>query len=116
MTAAFDKELHSDKWIEAAKKFAEEQKRGRKCCENCGWFAVRGDETIGECHRYPPTHATLADDEWKHARTHRENICGEFVHRRTGDSFQPDPYRAVAVRLARAEDEIDRLRRSGGAE
>jgi len=94
-----------------ATKQAEQNKERRMACENCGWFAVRGDENVGECHRYPPTHATVIDDEWKHARTSKDNVCGEFVHRKTGDSFHPDPYRAIAVRLARAEDELERLRR-----
>ena len=97
--------------FEQFKKFAEEQASRRKVCENCGWFAVRRGDKIGECHRYPPSHATMADDEWKHPQTSRDNVCGEFVHKRTGDSFQSDPYRAVAVRLARAEEELDRLRR-----
>ena len=100
--------------FEQLKKFADDQAKSRKACENCGWFAVRKEEKTGECHRYPPSHATMADDEWKHPITSRDNICGEFVHKRTGDSFQPDPYRAVAVRLARAEEELDRLKR--GAE
>jgi hypothetical protein len=96
--------------FEQLQKFSEEQARNRKACKNCGWFAVHDDEKIGECHRYPPSHATMADDEWRHPRTSQNNVCGEFVHNRTGDSFQPDPYRAIAVRLARAEEELARLR------
>jgi hypothetical protein len=100
--------------FEQLKKFADDQAKNQKVCENCGWFAVDGDEKIGECHRYPPSFPALPALESKHPRTSRDNVCGEFVHKRTGDSFQPDPYRAVAVRLARAEEELDRLRR--GAE
>jgi len=88
--------------------------KDRMACENCGWFAVRGDEKVGECHRYPPTLDMPLGEEWKHASTHRDNVCGEFVHRRTGDSFQADPYRAMTVRIARLEEEIDRLRRNHG--
>lgn len=109
-----------DEAIETLQKFAAEQaekeKRDRKCCGNCGWFASKGDEPIGDCHRYPPTLDTVGDDEWKHARTSRDNVCGEFVHNRTGDSFQPDPFRSIAVRLARAEEELDRLRRAAATE
>lgn len=99
--------------LKAVQEQAERDKKNRMVCDNCGWFAVRGDEKIGECHRYPPTLDTLADEEWKHARTSRENVCGEFVHRRTGASFQADPYRAMTVRVARLEEEIDRLQRTG---
>jgi hypothetical protein len=105
-----------DAFLKATEEQAKRDRADRKACENCGWFAVHGDEKIGECHRYPPSFPNMAELEWKHSRTSRDNICGEFVHKRTGDSFQPDPYRAIAVRLARAEDEIDRLRRQGGAE
>lgn len=90
---------------------AEQNKRNRMVCENCGWFAAFKDEKVGECHRYPPTVAAIGDEEWKHARTARGNVCGEFVHSRTGASFQPDPYRAMTVRIARLEDEIERLER-----
>lgn len=100
-----------DALIKAAEEQATRDKANRKACENCGWFAVRGDDAIGECHRYPPSSPAFPALEWKHSQTSRDNICGEFVHKRTGDGFQLDPYRAVAVRLARAEDEIDRLRR-----
>jgi len=96
--------------FEQIKKLADEQGKSRKVCENCGWFAVDGDEKVGECYRYPPSIPVLGALEWKHPRTSRDSICGEFVHKRTGDSFQPDPYRAVAVRLARAEEELERLR------
>jgi hypothetical protein len=96
--------------FEQLEKFAEERAKNHKVCKNCGWFAVRKDEKVGECHRYPPSHATMADEEWRHPITSQDNVCGEFVHNRTGDSFQPDPYRAIAVRLARAEDELARLR------
>lgn len=97
--------------LDAVKRLAEEHEKNRMVCANCGWFAARDGEQIGECHRYPPSHATLADEEWKHARTSRENVCGEFVHRKTGDSFQADPYRALIVRLNRAEEELNRMQR-----
>jgi hypothetical protein len=104
-----------DEALESLKKMAAEQaeqnKKNRMACENCGWFAVRGDEKIGECHRYPPTFDMPEGEEWKHASVSRDNVCGEFVHRRTGASFQADPYRAMTVRVARLEEEIDRLRR-----
>ena len=99
--------------MKAAKEQAERDKKNRMACENCGWFAVRGDEKIGECHRYPPTFDMPEGEEWKFASVHRDNVCGEFVHRRTGASFQADPYRAMTVRVARLEEEIKRLERSG---
>jgi hypothetical protein len=102
-----------DQFQKLAEKHFEEQKKSQKCCRNCGWFASHGEDKIGECRRYPPSFPALAELEWKHPRTSPDNICGEFVHVRTGDSFQSDPYRAVAVRLARAEEELDRLRRCG---
>ena len=102
-----------DSLLKAAQEQAERDKKNRMACENCGWFAVRGDEKIGECHRYPPTFDMPEGEEWKHASTSRDNVCGEFVHRRTGASFQADPYRAMTVRVARLEEEIERLQRSG---
>ena len=99
--------------LKAAQEQAERDKKGRMACENCGWFAVRGDEKIGECHRYPPTFDMPEGEEWKFASVSRDNVCGEFVHRRTGASFQADPYRAMTVRVARLEEEIERLERSG---
>lgn len=102
-----------DEAFESLKKVAEQEKKNRMACENCGWFAVRGDEKIGECHRYPPTFDMPKGQEWKHACVSRDNVCGEFVHRRTGASFQADPYRAMTVRVARLEEEIERLQRSG---
>jgi hypothetical protein len=100
-----------DRFRKMAEEQAEREKKNRMVCENCGWFAARENETVGECHRYPPTLDMPPGDEWQHAKTNRQNVCGEFVHRKTGNSFQPDPYRAIAVRLARAEEELDRLRR-----
>lgn len=99
-----------DENLESLKKAAAETAADRMACSNCGWFAAHKDEKIGECHRYPPTFVEMADEEWKHARTSRDNVCGEFVHKRTGQSFQPDPYRAIAVRLARVEEDNERLR------
>lgn len=100
-----------DENLESLKKAAEEMAADRMACSNCGWFAAHKDEKIGECHRYPPTFDMPEGEEWKHARTSRDNVCGEFVHKRTGQSFQPDPYRAIAVRLARVEEDNERLRR-----
>lgn len=99
--------------LKAAQEQAERDKKNRKACANCGWFAVRGDEKIGECHRYPPAFDMPEGEEWKFPAVSRDNVCGEFVHRRTGESFQPDPYRAMTVRVARLEEEIQRLERSG---
>ena len=62
----------------------------RMACLNCGWFAAHKDEKIGECHRYPPTFDMPDGEEWKHARTSRDNVCGEFVHKRTGDRRQKE--------------------------
>lgn len=97
-----------DEGLERLRKAADEQaernKKNRMACENCGWFAVRGEEKIGECHRYPPTFDMPEGEEWKFASVSRDNVCGEFVHRRTG------AYGAIAVRLARLEKENDRLR------
>lgn len=101
-----------DETLESFKKIAAERAEERTACSNCGWFAAHKDEKVGECHRYPPTFVEMADEEWKHARTSRDNVCGEFVHKRTGMSFQPDPYRAIAVRLARVEEDNERLRRA----
>lgn len=100
-----------DENLESLKKAAADMSADRTVCSNCGWFAAHKDEKIGECHRYPPTFDMPEGEEWKHARTSRDNVCGEFVHRRTGQSFQPDPYRAIAVRLARVEEDNERLRR-----
>lgn len=108
-----DTEFHFDEALESLKKAAEEQAKNRMVCENCGWFAVFNQERLGECHRYPPTFDMPEGEEWKHATTSRQNVCGEFVHRRTGASFQADPYRAMTVRVARLEEEIERLQRSG---
>ena len=105
-----------DGFLKAAQEQAERDKKNRMACENCGWFAVRNDEKIGECHRYPPTLDAAAEEEWKHARVSRENVCGEFIHRRTGASFQADPFRQMAVRVARLEEENDRLRAAAVAE
>jgi len=38
--------------FEQLQKFAEEQAKNRKVCENCGWFADLKNETdMGECKR-----------------------------------------------------------------
>lgn len=94
----------------AAQEQAEQHKKSRMACANCGWFAVRSDDKIGECHRYPPTVDMPEGHEWKFAMVSRDNVCGEFVHHRTGASFQADPHRAITVRVARLEQEIERLR------
>ena len=101
-----------DGLLKVAREQAERDRKNRPACENCGWFAVKGDEPIGECHRYPPSLDTLADEEWKHARTSRQNVCGEFVHKRTGEGFRSDPFRSMRAHVARLEEEIDRLKKA----
>lgn len=97
---------------EALEAIIKASKESRMCCGNCGWFAVSGQDQLGECHRYPPSLDMPEGMEWKHPTTSRENVCGEFMHRRTGATFKMDPNRAMAARIAQLEDEVERLSRS----
>ena len=101
-----------DALAKAVREQAERDKKNRMCCGNCGWFAVAGEERLGECHRYPPTFDMPEGEEWKHATTSRENVCGEFMNRRTGATFKMDPHAAMQARIAQLEDDIERLRRA----
>lgn len=67
-----------DDLIEAAA----EQAARRSECGNCAWFAVAKRADVGECHRYPP------EITGRHAATTRDNVCGEFVHKKTGEGFR----------------------------
>lgn len=91
--------------------YAEKQRAEASACRNCGFFAVRGEENVGECWRYPPAEPIIAGEEWARPVIHRDAVCGEFVHKRTGKSFQADPFRQMAGRVAWLEEEIERLRR-----
>ena len=84
----------------------------RRGCEHCGWFAARKDEQIGECHRYPPALPAAPGGESAWPMVHRENICGEFRHSKTGESFSDDPTQRMTAWIARLDDEVDRIKRS----
>lgn len=100
-----------EKLKRAADELANRERDAAFACRNCGFFAVRGEQKTGECRRYPPSQPIVAGEDWAWPVIHRDDVCGEFVHKRTGKSFQADPYRQMAGRVAWLEDEIERLRR-----
>lgn len=81
----------------------ERRERRRPCCKNCAWF---GDDT---CFRYPPVRAKGA---WARPAVGENEICGEFMHRTTGDTFQGRDHRLSSLRalVGELEDKIDRMK------
>jgi hypothetical protein len=73
----------------------------RRGCEHCGWFAARKDKQIGECHRFPPVSPAAPGSESAWPMVHRESICGEFRHSKTGET---------TAWIARLDEEVDRLK------
>lgn len=91
----------------------ERRERNRPCCKNCGWFAVQdGDDKVGECFRYPPAYV---EGEWRCPTVIGDfHVCGEFMHKRTGDSFSGDAVRLghLRGRVAELEEQLDRMKES----
>lgn len=100
----------TDEQLEKLVKLAAEQREKKFLCENCGWFAGSKDDT-GECHRYPPSlRQSPLPGRWEWPKVHCEEVCGEFMHRRTGKKFTRDALEAVTARVAALEEEIQRCR------
>lgn len=117
----------SDDVMERLKKYAEQQaekdKKNRACCRNCAWFAnAAADSKSGRCLRFPPRSlvAPYIETDAKEDLLERtpfvigDWVCGEFLHRVTGDTPYADGVRkmsAMGSRICQLEDEIDRLKR-----
>lgn len=74
--------------IELMKKMADQVAEHRYECRNCAWFAVLRDRDIGECHRNPPAVSKLPVLGDSFPTVSAWNLCGEFVHKKTGVGFR----------------------------
>ena len=121
----FDAYLDKFKKLAAAQE--ERDKRSRICCENCAWFAAENDSrsTAGRCLRFPPAACEEDEDEKGLSDAIRGSVpvvcktwlCGEFMHKKTGDTPYQNGERVVGMlraRVAELEDQIDRLRMQEG--
>jgi hypothetical protein len=121
----------SDDVMDRLKKYAEEQaekdKKTRSCCRNCAWFSKTAkDSASGRCLRFPPRSLVAPYSETDTAQDLLERtpfvvadwVCGEFLHRLTGDTPYADGVRklsAMGSRIGQLEDEIDRLKREANS-
>lgn len=78
------------------------RERTRPCCKNCAWF---GNDS---CFRNPPVRVKGG---WGRPEVGENDICGEFMHRTTGDTFLGRDNRIAALRalVGELEDKIDRM-------
>jgi hypothetical protein len=121
----------SDEMMEQLKKYADEQaekdRKNRSCCRNCAWFSKAAkDSESGRCLRFPPRSLIAPYSETDVEQDLLERtpfvigdwVCGEFMHRLTGDTPYADGVRKLSVmgtRIGQLEDEIDRLKREASA-
>lgn len=89
----------------------EANERRRICCDNCCWYAavVEGGAS-GKCFRYPPVRAK---GNWDFPAVSKDFLCGEFQHKKTGETMRGEvaKYGMLRARVAELEDRIDRMRR-----
>lgn len=83
------------------------RERNRPCCKNCAWFGG------GACFRNPPVRV---NGGWDRPVVTEDELCGEFMHRTTGDTFKGDSHRLSALRalVGDLQDKVDRMREARG--